>query len=150
MSNAAPLQTLLLDAYLWDLTKDAAGNIAVASTPYSIAQDAASSLRTFIGECFYDTSIGITYFQSILGVLPPVALIKTEFVDAVLAVPGVLSAVCLLSSITDRTLTGQVQLGVVAGAIPTKAAFFPPPAVVPYSLNFSLTENSMYVTLGVI
>lgn len=31
--------TLLLDTLAWDLAVDAAGNIAVATEPYSLAQD---------------------------------------------------------------------------------------------------------------
>jgi hypothetical protein len=34
---------------------DAEGNIAVASEPYSLAQDAASAIKTFAGEVFWDT-----------------------------------------------------------------------------------------------
>ena len=55
----AAKQTLLLDPLKWDLVVDAAGNIAVASPPYALAQDAASSIKLFSGECYYDTSIGV-------------------------------------------------------------------------------------------
>jgi hypothetical protein len=44
------VNTLLLDVSSWDLCLDAAGNIAMASNPYSIAQDAASAIRTFAGD----------------------------------------------------------------------------------------------------
>ena len=43
------MNTLLLDTLRWDLCLDVHGNIAVASDPYSVAQDVASAIRTFSG-----------------------------------------------------------------------------------------------------
>jgi hypothetical protein len=107
---AAPFNTLLLDVDAWDLTVDAAGNIAMASAPYSLAQDVASAIKLFKGELWYDTLQGIPYFQQILGRYPSVALVKAQLVQAALTVPGVVAAVAFISEITDRTLSGQVQV----------------------------------------
>ncbi len=60
------MNTLLLDQVTWDLAVDTSGNIAVAADPYSQAQDAASSIKTFAGEVYYDTTRGIPYFTQIL------------------------------------------------------------------------------------
>lgn len=114
--------SLLLDPDTWDLTASVGGNIAVASSALSLAQDAASAIRTFQGECYYDTSVGIPYWSEILGYAPPVALMKAWFVEAALTVPGVVDAVCYISSITDREVQGQVQVTDTAGNI-TAAAF---------------------------
>ena len=103
-------QTLLLDTVEWDLLIDTNGNIAVASDPYSLAQDAASAIRTFLGEVWYDTQLGIPYFQTILGQTPPLSYIKAKLVAAALTVPGVTDAQCFISSISGRTLKGQVQI----------------------------------------
>jgi hypothetical protein len=105
------MQTLLLDVNAWDLVLDINGNIAVASDPYSQAQDAASECKLFQGELWYDTTRGVQY-QKILGQLPPVSLIKTQYTQAVLNnVPGVVAAQCFLSAITHlRVLSGQVQI----------------------------------------
>ena len=103
-------QTLLLDTVAWDLVLDVNGNIAVASAPYSLAQDAASSIRTFLGEEYYDTTAGIPYFTEVLGQFPPLPLLKSLFVAAAKEVPDVASAVCFISGIADRTLSGQVQV----------------------------------------
>ncbi len=103
------MKTMLLDAN-WDITLDASGNLALASDPYSQAQDAASAIRLFRGELQYDTAQGIPYWQEILGKLPPIALMKTKFEQAALTVPGVVSALCLIDSIADRDVTGQVQI----------------------------------------
>lgn len=106
----------------WDLVSDASGNIAMASSPYAMAQDAASAIKTFQGEVFYDTSLGIPYFQSILGKFPSLTLMKAQFVAAALTVPGVTGAKCFISSIVDRTVNGQVQVTDATGQ--TSAANF--------------------------
>lgn len=114
--------TLLLDTATWDLVVGADGNIAVATAPYAIAQDAASAIKTFQGECFYDVTIGIPYFQQILGKFPSVSLMKAQFVNAALTVPGVVSAKCFITAITDRVVHGQVQVTDANGT--TSAANF--------------------------
>jgi len=106
---AAGWSTLLLDQTVWDLVLDASGNIAVASPPYSIAQDVATACRTFLGECYYDTTLGVPYFGEILGRLPPTQLIKQQIVDQALTVPGVTIPVCYLTGFAGRRLTGQIQ-----------------------------------------
>lgn len=104
------MQTLLLDTVAWDLVLDVDGNIAVASDPYSLAQDAASEIRTFQGEVYYDTDKGVPFWASILGKAPPLSLIKAKFLAAVLTVPGVVGAICYISGYVDRRITGQVQV----------------------------------------
>lgn len=108
--------TLLLDRTVWDLCLDAKGNIALASEPYSQAQDAASAVKLFAGELWYDTTKGIPYFGQILGRPPPVQFMKAQFVAAALSVPGVVAAVCYLSSITGRQISGQLVLTNRTGA----------------------------------
>jgi hypothetical protein len=116
------LDTLLLDRTAWDLCLDASGNIAMASVPYALAQDAASATRLFAGELWYDTSQGVPYFGQILGQTPPIAAMKASFVSAALTVPEITSAVCYISEIKDRVVSGQVQVTDTAG-ITTAAAF---------------------------
>lgn len=115
------MKTLLLDVAGWDLLTDAARNIAAASAPYQLAQDVASALRTFLGEVWYDTSLGIPYFSEILGHTPPVTFFQELMVQAALTVPGVASAECTIEAFEDRRVTGQVafktddgQIGAVA------------------------------------
>ncbi len=104
------LRTILLDTVLWDLVLDANGNIAVASEPYSLAQDAASAIKTFLGEVYWDTTVGIDYLGEVLAQRPSVPLLKARFVSAALTVPGVVSAQCFISAIEDRVVIGQVQV----------------------------------------
>lgn len=103
-------KTLLLDQVAWDLVLDADANIACATNPYSIAQDVASAVRTFIGECWYDTSQGIPYWQEILGELPPISLVKSDIETAALTVKSVKTAICTLTSFEDRKLSGRIEI----------------------------------------
>lgn len=104
------MQTMLLDQQAWDLVVDARGNIAVASNPYSLAQDAASAIRTWSGECFWDTSLGIPYVGEVFGKNLPLPLLKQALIEEALTVPEVVSAQVFVSGITERTLAGQVQI----------------------------------------
>ena len=103
--------TLLLDTVTWDLVVDANGNIAMAQEPYALAQDAASACRLFEGELWYDVTQGVPYWQSILGQMPPLALLKAKYVAAAKSVPDVVSVNVFIASITrDRVISGQVQI----------------------------------------
>lgn len=113
------MDTLLLDRSNWDLCKNAAGDIAMASDPYAIAQDVASAIKLFLGELWYDTTKGVPYFGQILGERPPLTFLKAKFIAAALTVPEVVSAVCYIESITGRTIIGQVQVTDKTGAITT-------------------------------
>lgn len=106
------MDTLLLDTVAWDLTLDSQGNMAVASNPYSLSQDAASAVRLFAGEQYYNTTQGTPYFGATLGQLPPLSLIKAAQSSAALTVPEVATANAFVSNVdfTTRTLTGQVQV----------------------------------------
>lgn len=100
--------TLLLDPDTWDLCLDAFGNIAVASAPYSIAQDVATQLSTFLGECWYDTTQGVPYWQQIFGQKPPASLVAAFLEEEALKVPDVASAqVTIFGLNAQRGLIGQ-------------------------------------------
>lgn len=103
------MKTLLLDTDAWDLVLDANGNIAVASEPYALAQDVASAVRTVLGEVYYNTQLGVPYFEDVLGKLPPTALL-IELINAqALTVPGVVSVQTIITGFTSRTVSGQIQ-----------------------------------------
>jgi hypothetical protein len=109
------MNTLLLDIDLWDLCKDSGGNIAMATPPYALAQDVASAIKTFLGEVWFDITLGIAYLSQILGKTPPLTLFQQYMVDAALTVPGVVKATCVISSFEGRTVTGQVQFTDTSG-----------------------------------
>lgn len=115
------MTTLLLDQREWDLVLDVNGNIALADTPYSVAQDVASAVRTFIGECYYDTSLGIPYWQQILGRHPPLSFVKQKIIHAALTVQAVSSAKVVFTNFSGRKLAGQVIISLVNGSTATVA-----------------------------
>jgi len=102
--------TLLLDQSAWDLVLDINGNIALAETPYSIAQDVASAIRTFIGECWYNNSLGIPYWQNILGKFPPLQYTNLQMQKAAYTIPNVAQAKVTFTSFTNRVLSGKIQI----------------------------------------
>jgi hypothetical protein len=102
--------TLLLDPATWDLVLDVNGNIAVASEPYSLAQDAASAIETYLGEVYFDTTIGVPWLTQVFGKKPSLSLLRQQLVDAALTVPDVQSAVVYFSSFMNRLVAGQVQV----------------------------------------
>ena len=118
------MQTLLLDTVEWDLVLDAAGGIAVASDPYSVAQDVASAVRVFQGEEWYDTTAGVPYFQSILGQSPSLGFVKAQIAAAAATVPGCYNPVVFLNALVDRQLSGQIQFTLANGQ--TQAVGFGP------------------------
>ena len=104
----------------WDLTVDANGNIAVLDEPDSLAQDAASAIQTYLGECYFDTTIGVPWLEQILGVNPPpsLPLLKQILVDAVLnANSDIASAQVFITSFSNRAISGQVQVVSTVGQI---------------------------------
>lgn len=103
-------QSLLLDRSTWDLCKTAGGDIAIASDPYRTAQDVACAIRLFKGELWLDTVPGLPYFEQVLGHTPSLPFLKSIFAGAAFTVPGVAAAVCFLDGISNRTVTGQVQV----------------------------------------
>jgi len=108
--------TFLLDRDNWDLCLTTTGDIAVASEPYSQAQDVASECRLFRGEAWYDAARGVPYFAQVLGRYQPVQLLKGFLADAAALVPGVADVRVVLASVEDRTVTGQVQFDTPQGA----------------------------------
>lgn len=109
--------SIYLNPETWDMAVDAAGNIAVCSEPYRVAQDAATAILTWAGEVLYDTTLGIRYREDILGQSPSPVLIKTACVNAALTVPGVVSAVVYLTELSPRNIGGQVQVTDASGTV---------------------------------
>lgn len=109
------MSTLLLAINDWDVLADAKGNIAVATDPYAKAQDVASACKLFLGECWYDTSRGIPWFDDVLGHSPPRGLIQAIIEGAALTVPGVITAQCTIEEVANRQVTATVRFTDQAG-----------------------------------
>jgi hypothetical protein len=102
--------TLLLNTATWDIVVGIDGNIALASEPLNLAQDAASAIKVFLGEWWWDTTIGVPYYTEVFGLRPTLALLKQLFIDAALTVPGIAAAQCFISDFSSRAISGQIQV----------------------------------------
>lgn len=107
----------------WDITLDPAGNLTLTDPDSSIAQDVASAIRTFRGECWYGTSLGLPYFEAILGRRPPRSLVVEQIQQAALTVPDVASASVTFLGLKDRVLTGAVLVTRATSATPLTVTF---------------------------
>lgn len=76
----------------WDLALDGSGNLAATSGAQRIAQDVASAVRTFQGECLYSVARGIPFRSRVFGVALPLTLIRQWIAEEAGKVPGVASA----------------------------------------------------------
>lgn len=111
------MDTLLLDRGPWDLCMNALGDIALAANPYAIAQDVSSAARLFLGELYYGpVTKGVPYFTDALGQAAPTPLLKQRLVELALSVPGVLSAQCFLTSVSEQSIGGQIQIQTADGS----------------------------------
>ena len=94
----------------WDLMVDASGNIAVITGPAAVAQNVASALKTFLGEVFFDTTMGVPYFQQILGQEYSLSLLQAQFNAQALSVSDVVDSETIINSIgSDRAVSGTVK-----------------------------------------
>ena len=113
------MRTLLLDRTTWDLCLDSSGHIAVATGAYSVAQNVASACRLWLGEYWYDTTLGVPWL-TVLGQPASVALIKSLMERAALTVTDVVSANCLIASITTGgDVTGLITVTDSSGVTQT-------------------------------
>lgn len=109
--------TLMLSTDSWDLTIDAAGNIALASAPYAVAQDVASACQTWRGELWYDTTLGVD-FESILWNAPGASAIQQAFNQQALTVSSVATATTILGASLGN-VTGQIAFTTSTGGTGT-------------------------------
>jgi hypothetical protein len=102
----------------WDLVIDQSGNLVVNTGGVALAQDVASAVRTFRGECWYDATLGVPYYENIFGRRVPLQFMKQAFAAAGLIVPNVASIkVFLTGPSRGRVIGGQLQITSVDGQI---------------------------------
>ncbi len=110
--------TIQLDPVAWDLMLDGEKNIALQTESAAVAQDVASVLRTFQGECWYDTTQGVPYLQDILGQPFNPTLLGAVYRQAALTVPDTVEATAIFTSpSTARILGGTVEVIDTAGQL---------------------------------
>lgn len=111
------MNSLLLDLTTWDICLDASQNLAVAAAPYSLAQDVATAVRSFLGTVWYNTTLGVPWLQEVLAQPLNITTLSALMVQAALgAVPTtadvyVVKANCIINTFNaaTRQVTGQIQ-----------------------------------------
>lgn len=95
-----------------DFALDATGDLQVLNGDLvmnygteGIASDLRSRLQTFLGECFLDTSLGVPWFEKILGKKTPSGELKSIFRQVILGTPGITAVETLDAAVANRTLT---------------------------------------------
>lgn len=94
----------------WDLTVDGSGNLAMSTGAAAIAQDVASAISTFLGEVYYDTTVGVPFFSQVFGQSFSRSVVANLLKNAALTVPGVVSAQVTITSFAKRKLSGTVEV----------------------------------------
>lgn len=95
---------------LWDIGADSQNNIALVTNANAVAQNVATICRTFKGEAYYDTTIGIPYLSQVLGKSQQPTLLGSLLEDAALTVPDVKGAKVELTTGLDRVAHGSINL----------------------------------------
>ncbi|MEQ1969614.1 hypothetical protein ABLA30_22220 [Xenorhabdus nematophila] len=110
------MRTLFLMPATWDLTLDAAGNLAIASDQYARAQSVANACRVFVKDLYYSQGDGIPYLEEILGKNRySLAMYRKHLEDAAMSVNGVVSAMAELSTANDRIVRGRINFTDIDG-----------------------------------
>lgn len=99
----------------WDLKLDINGNIAVCEEPYSIAQQAATEIKLFEGEGWYDRSQGTPYFAKILGINSNLGLIRNTLLGRVNEVDNVMRSDIDMYIDSSRVLHGNIFITTQSG-----------------------------------
>ena len=103
-------RSLLLDEN-WDLTLDSNGNLATTTQPYAMAQDVACACQLVQGEAIFDDTIGIPYFEKILGTPAPVGLLSSYIKEQAERLTTVRQAtVTLTTDRSTRKATGYIEI----------------------------------------
>ena len=94
----------------WDLAVNSQNNIAVITGPLAVAQNVATVCRTFQGEDYYDTTLGIPYRTQVLGMGSQLTLLNYLLEQAALTVPDVTSAKADITVDANREAHGTLNL----------------------------------------
>lgn len=103
--------SLLLNTYTWDITLDDKGNLAVVENPYAVTQDVACACSTFAGEVWYDITLGVPYFEKILGHQPGSNIVQSYLEKQALTLNHVKQATAtVIKNNTTRASSGVITI----------------------------------------
>jgi hypothetical protein len=91
-----------------DLYLDKQGNISVSTDLQAILEECAEAARTLLGECIFNTTIGIPYQQVIWVGVPNIAQFTAALRQTFLSIPGVTEVISLMAEQqTDPNVSTQ-------------------------------------------
>ena len=100
------------------------GDMELVTGNDAVRQHLLIRLRTFLGEWFLDTRVGIPYFDEILRKNPDSALVRSIFRQAILTTPGIDDVPALTVSIdSNRLLTLEFEALLSDGVVLAFPAF---------------------------
>lgn len=95
----------------WDIQLDDLGNIAITKNPYAVAQDVACACKTELGECFYNKSIGLPYFEKIFKRQVGIRFVQSKLQAEANKLSYVSQTQCTLAVDTIKRLTtGMISI----------------------------------------
>jgi hypothetical protein len=123
LSSTATSATTSADTALRDLALASDDDILISEGDLvfnygaaGIASDVRARLQTRLGECFLDTSMGVPWFEKILGHKPSAGELRNIFREEILATPGIDSLSSLDVSVTNRVLRLTFKAMTATGA----------------------------------
>jgi hypothetical protein len=78
-----------LDTTTGDLELDSNNDLILVTGVDAIAQDVTVRLKTFLGEWYLDTRVGMPYFEQLLGKKPRLGAVRSLFLEAIQQTPGI-------------------------------------------------------------
>ncbi len=113
---------LQLDIDDWDLTFPAGStDLTLVSGVDAIRQHLSQRLKTFMGEWFLDTRIGVPYFQQVLVKNPDPVVLDSVFKAVIVNTPGILELTDFALQV-DRS-TRQLKLTFTAATTEGELCF---------------------------
>lgn len=95
-----------------------------------VAQSLLIRLRFFQAEWFLDPTLGIPYFQTILGQKNALGIVAQIFRSAIISTPGVANVVSLVPTLTGRSLALSFQVRLNNGQTLSSSDFLNNPFVI--------------------
>jgi hypothetical protein len=99
---------------------DGNGNIASVSGPSQIAQDVASAIQLFLGELYYDVTLGLPWLSEVMAKPYAPSILQPLLEKAALSIAGVDKAKAVISGtgiVTSQPAGFNVPLRKVTGYV---------------------------------
>ena len=99
-----------------DIYLDHLGNLSVSFDLQAVLQDCAQKAKTRLGECVFNTNVGIPFFETVWIGTPNIPQFQAALRAAFLSVDGVVEVISLMTSQIDDRLTYTAVIRTIYGA----------------------------------